>query len=159
MTSHIKRLVEHGLINPPRWLPSNVMFEAMTGSYAYGCNEEGSSDIDLIGFAIPPKFVLFPHLTGHIHGFGAAPDNFEQYQPASHSRQRNAKGIRFDCLQHRQILRALSPEQPQHDRCIVCSQAMRAAFDGNLRACARAQEDVLEHECRQQISRVCLFAS
>ena len=78
--SRIGRLVQKGLIDPPRWLVANVMFEGITGSEAYGCRDLGSGDIDLVGFAIPPKHVVFPHLAGHVPGFGKQPERFDQYQ-------------------------------------------------------------------------------
>jgi predicted nucleotidyltransferase len=46
---------------------------------AYGCSND-NSDIDLYGFSIPPKDIIFPHLNGHIIGFGKQPFKFEQYQ-------------------------------------------------------------------------------
>ncbi len=80
MPCQTARLTEQGLITPPAWLPNNVMFEAMSGSVAYGCETPGNSDIDLVGFAVPPKHMVFPHLDGHIPGFGPAPPRFDVYQ-------------------------------------------------------------------------------
>jgi predicted nucleotidyltransferase len=54
--------------------------EVMMGSVAYGVNEEGASDVDVYGFCIPPKDVIFPHLRGEILGFGKQINRFEQYQ-------------------------------------------------------------------------------
>src|SRR5262249_7786397 len=39
-----------------------------------------TSDMDIYGFCIPPKDVLFPHLAGEIPGFGRPRERFEQYQ-------------------------------------------------------------------------------
>jgi predicted nucleotidyltransferase len=36
--------------------------------------------MDLYGFCIPPKDVVFPHLAGEIHGFGKQIQRFEQFQ-------------------------------------------------------------------------------
>ena len=80
MPSHVLRLAKAGLITPPDWLPHNIMFEAITGSQAYGCAEPGTSDMDLVGFCVPPKHMVFPHLNGHIPGFGDSPQGFKQYQ-------------------------------------------------------------------------------
>jgi uncharacterized protein len=76
---YTKKLTEDGLLHPPKWLPQNVMFEGQTGSVSYGCSTD-DSDVDLIGFCIPPKDVIFPHLRGEILGFGTPGERFEQYQ-------------------------------------------------------------------------------
>ena len=67
-----------------------MMFEGITGSHSYGCNEPGKSDEDIVGFCVPPKHIVFPHLGGHIHGFGNSPMAFNQFQ-AHHI---NDKGTR-----------------------------------------------------------------
>ena len=79
MSSYIPRLVKEGKIFPPRWLENNVMFEGITGSVAYGVSND-SSDMDIIGFCIPPKDVVFPHLRGEIPGFSTPGERFEQFQ-------------------------------------------------------------------------------
>ena len=76
----IARLAKRDLVHPPPWVPDNIMFETMTGSIAYGCREDGSDDVDLVAFVIPPKPMVFPHLTGYIKGFGHPPPHFEQWQ-------------------------------------------------------------------------------
>lgn len=80
MASITAKLTRAGLLTPPPWLIHNIMFEATTGSVAYGCAEEGSSDEDIVGFAVPPKHYVFPHLAGHITGFGPKPQSFDQFQ-------------------------------------------------------------------------------
>lgn len=77
MSSYIDRLGER--INPPKWLRTNVMFEGLTGSVAYGCSND-TSDMDIVGFCIPPKDVIFPHLRGDIPGFGSPGEVFNQFQ-------------------------------------------------------------------------------
>ena len=79
MTSTIKRLAKLELIRTPSWLPDAMMFEAMGGSVAYGCNDS-YSDMDIVGFCMPPKHMLFPHLAGHIDGFGSRPNRFDEFQ-------------------------------------------------------------------------------
>lgn len=79
MTSHVRKLNDRGLIRPPAFLPMNVQFECMMGSIAYGVSDD-SSDIDLYGWCIPPKDVVFPHLKGEIPGFGRQTQRFEQFQ-------------------------------------------------------------------------------
>jgi uncharacterized protein len=77
--STLQRLTDRGLIKPPRWLPSNVQYETIMGSTAYGVSSD-SSDLDIYGWAIPRKEDVFPHLRGEIVGFGNHAKGFEQYQ-------------------------------------------------------------------------------
>lgn len=49
------------------------------GSVAYGVSSD-TSDCDVYGFCIPTKELVFPHLTGEIHGFGRQIQRFEQWQ-------------------------------------------------------------------------------
>ena len=77
--STVQRLAERGLAHPPRWLPSNVHYETIMGSVAYGVSSD-TSDCDVYGFAIPRKEEVFPHLRGEILGFGSPGKRFEQYQ-------------------------------------------------------------------------------
>jgi predicted nucleotidyltransferase len=49
------------------------------GSQAYGVSID-DSDLDIYGFCIPPKEMIFPHLAGEILGFGTQAKPFEQYQ-------------------------------------------------------------------------------
>jgi len=79
MSSRVNRAYQMNLINPPSWLPNNTMFETMMGSVAYGASND-SSDMDIYGFCMPPKDVVFPHLAGYIPGFGAAPQKFRVWQ-------------------------------------------------------------------------------
>jgi hypothetical protein len=51
----------------------------MMGSVAYGVSND-TSDVDLYGFAIPPKDEVFPHLRGEVVGFGKPRPRFSQYQ-------------------------------------------------------------------------------
>ena len=74
----IEKLEKRKLISPPRWLGCNTAFLTIFGSMAYGCNEN-ESDVDVVGFCIPPKEQVFPHLAGHIPGFGRQAPHFEQY--------------------------------------------------------------------------------
>ncbi len=77
--STLQRLTDRGLIKPPRWLPGNVQYETIMGSVAYGVSSD-TSDVDLYGWAIPPKDDLFPHLRGEVPGFGTPQPHFEQFQ-------------------------------------------------------------------------------
>lgn len=90
--STMQRLVDRGLIRPPRWLPGNVQYETIMGSVAYGVSSD-ASDVDVYGWAIPPKDELFPHLRGEVPGFGTPRPRFEQYQE-HHVEDREATGGR-----------------------------------------------------------------
>jgi predicted nucleotidyltransferase len=77
--STLERLTDQGLVKPPRWLPGNVQYETIMGSFAYGVSSD-TSDVDVYGWAIPPKDDLFPHLRGEVPGFGTPLARFEQFQ-------------------------------------------------------------------------------
>lgn len=97
MPSITQELAVKGLIRPPGFLPSNVMYETIMGSMAYGVSSD-SSDWDVYGFCIPPKDAIFPHLAGEIPGFGKERPRFEQFQRA-HIRDASAgggKGVEYD---------------------------------------------------------------
>lgn len=79
MSSRIQEANKKGLIQPPKWLPDNIHYEVITGSVAYAVSSD-TSDMDIVGFAIPPKELIFPHLAGDIPGFGQQKQRFEQYQ-------------------------------------------------------------------------------
>src|SRR5688572_18439884 len=74
----VQDLEEKGLIKPPRWLSQNINYLTMMGSIAYQVSGD-TSDVDVYGFCIPSKDILFPHLKGYF-GFGIAPPNFDQFQ-------------------------------------------------------------------------------
>ena len=71
---------EAGLIDPPIWLVANLQAEIVAGSQSYGCAHPRDSDLDIVGVAIPPVDVMFPHLAGYIPGFGRKPLEFDQFQ-------------------------------------------------------------------------------
>lgn len=79
MSSYVDQLYKLNKIHPPKWLSNNIMFEGVTGSVSYGVSND-TSDMDLVGFCIPPKDLVFPHLAGEIPGFGTQIHRFEQYQ-------------------------------------------------------------------------------
>jgi len=79
MGSIVDKLMKKQLINPPAHMKSNVHYEVLMGSVAYGCSND-TSDMDIYGFSIPYKDMIFPHLTGYIYGFGKQPIRFEQFQ-------------------------------------------------------------------------------
>lgn len=79
MASLVHDLTQRGLISPPSFLPSNIQYETIMGSMAYGVNKD-DSDEDIYGFAIPPKGIIFPHLVGVIPGYDKQWERFDQYQ-------------------------------------------------------------------------------
>ena len=66
-------------ISPPKALLNNIHYECIMGSVAYGVSDN-YSDMDIYGFCIPEKDVIFPHLRGEIQGFGKKLKRFDQYQ-------------------------------------------------------------------------------
>ncbi len=93
MASVIQRIIKEKLAKPPQWLATNVCYETIMGSIAYGVSSD-SSDCDVYGFCMPKKDMIFPHLAGHIPGFGTPPQNFEQYQ--EHHINDPAAGKQYD---------------------------------------------------------------
>jgi predicted nucleotidyltransferase len=76
----VEKLTQAGKIRPPDFVANNTHYITLMGSVCYGLATE-SSDIDIYGFCIPPKELLFPHqLTGEILGFGRQHNRFDQYQ-------------------------------------------------------------------------------
>lgn len=67
------------LYNAPAFLKNNIHYECMMGSVAYGVSDD-TSDIDVYGFCIPPKKMIFPYSYGYILGFGKQPKPFQQLQ-------------------------------------------------------------------------------
>jgi len=75
----IERLHSKGLIKPPGFVVGGTQYLTIMGSVAYAVSSD-TSDMDLYGFCIPPKDIVFPHLNGNIQGFGKQPDRFDQWQ-------------------------------------------------------------------------------
>jgi predicted nucleotidyltransferase len=72
-------LQKQNLIQPPKWLSDNCCYLTIMGSEAYGVSS-GDSDKDVYGVTIPPKDLVFPHLAGHIDGFGRQIQRFDVWQ-------------------------------------------------------------------------------
>ncbi len=88
-----KTLEEEGLIGPPKFLVDAVAYETEVGSVAYGVSQR-ASDLDVYGFCVPPKEVVFPHLAGEIPGFGRQRQRFDQFQ--KHGVPRESDGVVYD---------------------------------------------------------------
>lgn len=80
MASLTKKLYDKKLIQPPSYLPTNIIYETIVGSFAYGVNTTDKSDYDILGICIPKKEIIFPHLNGEIIGFDKQIKKFEQFQ-------------------------------------------------------------------------------
>ncbi len=79
MPSTIQRLTKAKLIKPPKFLTTSVQYEVIMGSNAYGVSTD-VSDVDIYGFCIPNRDVVFPHTIGIVNGFGKKGEIFNQYQ-------------------------------------------------------------------------------
>ncbi len=80
MGSVYQSLAEKGLVHHPlKFLDTAVQYEVVMGSIAYGVSND-SSDMDVYGFAIPPREYVFPHLRGEIAGFDEPGPQFDQLQ-------------------------------------------------------------------------------
>jgi len=75
----LEKLNKRKLIHPPNHVLEGLQYLTIMGSISYGVSND-SSDIDVYGFSIPPKEIVFPHLNGEILGFGRQTKRFEQYQ-------------------------------------------------------------------------------
>lgn len=79
MSKLINNLYKKGLIHPPKFLKDTIQCLCITGSASYGvANVE--SDIDMYGYCIPPKSMLFPHTAGYIVGLDKSIPSFYQWQ-------------------------------------------------------------------------------
>lgn len=80
MGSKTQYLIQQGLLKAaPAFLETAVQYEVVMGSIAYGVAED-HSDMDVYGFAIPPRDWVFPHLRGEIPGFDEPGQSFDQIQ-------------------------------------------------------------------------------
>lgn len=78
MSSIVLSLAKRGLIKPPSYA-TETQYEVLTGSISYGVSSD-ISDCDVVGFCIPSKEIIFPHLAGEILNFGKEKKRFDQYQ-------------------------------------------------------------------------------
>lgn len=89
----LDNLYKQNRIHPPKWLMPNTAYMTIMGSQAYGVSAD-DSDLDVYGFCIPPKDMVFPHLAGEIPGFGRQVQRFEQWQ--EHHVQDPNKSVEYD---------------------------------------------------------------
>lgn len=75
----LQELEQKKLIHPPDWLSHNCHYLSIMGSMAYGVSSD-TSDMDIYGWCIPRKEVVFPHLAGKLIGFDTQLGTFDQWQ-------------------------------------------------------------------------------
>lgn len=97
MASLVDRLIKRQLINPPPYIKNAVQYEVIMGSVSYGVSND-TSDVDVYGFCIPPKHIIFPHLKGEIEGFGTKGERFEGWQKHHIKDISNNKEYDFDIM-------------------------------------------------------------
>ena len=76
----LQQLRSKNLLTCKRWVVDGCQLLTQTGSVAYGVSGS-TSDVDIYGFCIPPKDVVFPYSVGtEILGFGTPGERFDQWQ-------------------------------------------------------------------------------
>lgn len=90
----LTKLHEAGVIHPPKFLIDSTCYLTQMGSVAYGVSGH-SSDMDIYGFCIPPRDVVFPHLVGLIPGFGRQVQNFGEWTQ-DHIKNPDGKDVTYD---------------------------------------------------------------
>lgn len=79
MGSIVRRIIENKLEQAPPWLLPNLQYEVIMGSNAYAVSSD-MSDTDIVGFCIPSKEDIFPHLRGEFVDFGTHLPRFKNWQ-------------------------------------------------------------------------------
>lgn len=90
--SNLRNLIKNKIIKPPKFVSEGLQYETIMGSVSYGVSND-NSDVDIYGFCIPDKELIFPHLSGEIQGFGKQTQRFEQFQ--QHHVKHNEKEYDF----------------------------------------------------------------
>lgn len=67
-----------GLIECEPWI-AEAQYLTIMGSFSYGVSSD-TSDMDITGFCIPPKSLVFPSSAGEIPGFGNQIQRFEDFE-------------------------------------------------------------------------------
>jgi predicted nucleotidyltransferase len=76
----LQTLRSKNLLQAPRWLVDQTQYLTQMGSVAYGV-AGSDSDVDIYGFCMPPKDVVFPYsVGGEILDFGTPGERFQQWQ-------------------------------------------------------------------------------
>ncbi len=80
MPSYVEQLSLKGLLpEMPHHVRDGIQYEVLMGSLAYGVSND-NSDMDIYGFSIPSKEIIFPSLRGEILGFDDYEIQFSQFQ-------------------------------------------------------------------------------
>lgn len=141
----VKELCKRKLIKDiPSFLPESIQKLAIGGSFSYGVSSD-TSDCDIIGWCIPDKDIIFPHLQGVIRGFGDQGRRFDQWQAQgpkgiTDPSAAGGKGKKYDfciynVIKFFQLLMENNPTQlealfvPQ--RCIIWSTPVSETVDRN----------------------------
>ena len=111
MSCKIKFLEKLGLANPPKWLTDNVIYEAITGSMAYGFSID-NSDQDLYSICVPPKRIIFPHTENVVVGFDKNNERFNQFQKHNIYRADNKQNYDITCYNIVDYCRLLMENNP-----------------------------------------------
>jgi predicted nucleotidyltransferase len=77
--SILQKLNKKGLLAGAKPWVTTPEYEAICGSLSYGVSGD-SSDMDIVSVCIPPREIIFPHLTGRVPGFGPPPESFTSWQ-------------------------------------------------------------------------------
>jgi len=93
MGSIVDELTRKQLITPPSFFKNNIQYEVIMGSVAYGVSSD-TSDVDIYGFCVQPKYMIFPHLDGEIVGFGRKKKRFENWE--KHHVEDKSSGKEYD---------------------------------------------------------------
>src|SRR5277367_1899559 len=96
MTSIVKMLTKKQAVRPPSYVSDSLQYETIMGSNAYAVSND-MSDVDIYGFCIPHKDIIFPHLRGEIHDFGEPGERFQQWCE-HHIKDPTGKEREYDCV-------------------------------------------------------------
>jgi len=91
------------------WIVSQLCYETIMGSFAYGCENE-TSDYDIYGFCIPPKEYILPSMFGHVPGFSKDIPRFDQFQAKKFSyKKREAEGTIYNIVKYFRLVADNNP--------------------------------------------------
>lgn len=133
----LNNLYNKGLVNPPKFLLENTFYLTAMGSVVYGVSGD-MSDVDVYGFCLPPKTMVFPHLTGYVPGFGPTPPSFDAWQ--QHHVKDGDKEYDFTVFSIVKYFSLLMENNPNMldsvftpDRCVLHNTAMSQLVRDNRR--------------------------
>lgn len=89
----VRKLYNVGKLTVEQEFSKDVHYEGITGSFAYGINND-TSDIDVVAICVPPVDWVFPHTIGYVNGFGPHPPKFDVFQ--QHHIEEEKTGKEYD---------------------------------------------------------------